>query len=48
MFEPNEPFDVDEALDPDLLDFVRSHNSFKLVTRDWLRDHRPEQFAKEF
>ena len=48
VFEPNEPFDVDEALDPDLLDFVRSHNSFKLVTRDWLRDHRPHELQKEF
>ena len=48
IFEAGEPFDVDEALDPDLLEFVRSHNSFKLVTRDWQRDHQPDAIAKEF
>lgn len=40
-FKPGDPFHVDETAEPELLDFVRSHKSFRLVTRDWLRDNKP-------
>ena len=48
IFEAGKPFEVDEAFEQDLLEFCRANNNFKLVTRDWLQQHQPDQFAKEF